>query len=72
MHKTCVFLLAALMLSGCVRGSPPLVSTPSLTVVEGATELPAPERTDLTAGPRLALIGPLDTISIDVFGVPEL
>ncbi|WP_460101518.1 polysaccharide biosynthesis/export family protein [Qipengyuania sp. 483] len=72
MHKTCVFLLASLMLSGCVRGAPPLVSTPNLTVVEGATELPVPARTDLTAGARLALIGPLDTISIDVFGVPEL
>ncbi|WP_254606508.1 polysaccharide biosynthesis/export family protein [Sphingomonas bacterium] len=34
--------------------------------------LPAPERADLTAGDRPALIGPLDTIQINVFNVPEL
>jgi polysaccharide export outer membrane protein len=34
--------------------------------------LPAPTRTDLTAGDRPSLIGPLDTIGIDVFNVPEL
>lgn len=72
MHRFCVILLAALTLAGCVRGTPPLESTANLTVLEGATELPVPARTDLTADPRLALIGPLDTISIDVFGVPEL
>jgi polysaccharide export outer membrane protein len=41
-------------------------------VLDGTTELPAPERADLTAGDRLALIGPLDTITVDVFGVPAL
>ncbi|NVD44393.1 polysaccharide export protein [Altererythrobacter sp. HHU K3-1] len=50
----------------------PLVSTPTLTVVEGESALPAPVRNDLTAADRLSLIGPLDTITVDVFGVPEL
>ncbi|MBN8849639.1 MAG: polysaccharide export protein [Sphingomonas sp.] len=34
--------------------------------------LPAPNRQDLTAPDRPALIGPLDTIQVDVFNVPEL
>lgn len=61
----------AILLSACA-GQPPIQSTPGLTVIEGATALPAPNRTDLEAEGRLALIGPLDTISVNVFGVPEL
>ncbi len=34
--------------------------------------LPPPGRGDLTAADRPALIGPLDTIQVDVFNVPEL
>ncbi|MBC9030936.1 polysaccharide biosynthesis/export family protein [Sphingomonas sp. JC676] len=34
--------------------------------------MPAPSREDLTAGDRPALIGPLDTIVVDVFNVPDL
>ncbi|WP_235199575.1 polysaccharide biosynthesis/export family protein [Sphingomonas sp. RIT328] len=34
--------------------------------------LPAPNRTDLTAADRPSLIGPLDTIQVDVFNVPDL
>ncbi|UYY60290.1 polysaccharide export protein [Sphingomonas sp. S2-65] len=41
-------------------------------MVSGAGGLPAPEREDLTAGDRPALIGPLDTIVVDVFNVPDL
>lgn len=51
---------------------PPIQSTSYVTVVEGQTVLPAPYREDLIAGDRLALIGPLDAISVNVFGVPEL
>jgi polysaccharide export outer membrane protein len=40
--------------------------------VSGATELPGPTRADLTAADRPSLIGPLDTIGVDVFNVPEL
>lgn len=62
-----------LLLALCACGrTPPLVSTPRLTVVEGAAGLPSPARADLVAPDRLSLIGPLDTIQVDVFGIPEL
>lgn len=50
----------------------PLASTQRLTVIQNDTVLPAPNRTDLTAEDRPALIGPLDTIQVDVFNVPDL
>lgn len=71
MRKILGVFLAALALSGC-GSREPLQSTARLTVVEGASALPAPVRSDLTAPDRPALIGPLDTIYVDVFGVPEL
>lgn len=64
-------VLAALALVGC-GGRVPLRSTASLTVIDSAQALPEPVRADMMAGDRLALIGPLDTIRIEVFGVPEL
>lgn len=48
------------------------MSTPRLTVVPESGFLPAPNRTDLTAADRPSLIGPLDTIQVDVFNVPDL
>jgi polysaccharide export outer membrane protein len=63
-------LLVATALSACMHREP-LVSTPHLTVVDNAV-LPAPLRGDLTAADRPALIGPLDTIQVDVFNVPDL
>lgn len=33
--------------------------------------MPAPTRTDLVAPDRQSLIGPLDTINVDLFGVPD-
>lgn len=59
------------MLASCA-GKTPLQSTERLSVVEGSAVLPAPGRADLTAADRPALIGPLDTILIDVFNVPDL
>lgn len=53
-------------------GRPRLESSPRLTVVQGNGVLPAPDRNDLTASDRPSLIGPLDTIQVDVFNVPEL
>jgi len=41
-------------------------------VVEDSDALPPPGRGDLTAADRPALIGPLDTIQVDVFNVPDL
>lgn len=57
-------------LAGC-GGRQPLQSNHRLTVIQD-TGLPAPDRNDLTAGDRPSLIGPLDTIQVDVFNVPEL
>ncbi len=70
--RSLIFILClALAVTGC--GSPePLVSSGTLTVVPESTELPPPDRDDLTAADRPALIGPLDTIEVDVFGIPDL
>jgi polysaccharide biosynthesis/export protein len=64
-----VVLLTALAACG---GTPRLESTPRLTVVEDSRGLPPPDRNDLTAADRPSLIGPLDTIQVDVFNVPDL
>jgi len=71
MQKLFVCLALAASLTACA-GRPPLTASPGLTVVSSMEALPAPTRTDLTAGDRPSLIGPLDTIGIDVFNVPEL
>ena len=71
MRILCAALSLALALSACA-GREPLQSSSRLTVVEDDTTLPAPTRGDLTAGDRPSLIGPLDTIQVDVFNVPEL
>jgi len=71
MRKLCIALMMASALSGCA-GRDVLQSTSRLTVVDGSAVLPAPDRGDLTAADRPALIGPLDTIQVDVFSVPEL
>jgi polysaccharide export outer membrane protein len=64
-------LCLALAVTAC--GSPePLQSSGSLTVVQGSAALPPPERGDLIAADRPALIGPLDTIEVSVFGIPDL
>jgi polysaccharide export outer membrane protein len=71
----CSSLLVAVLafsLVACVKQLPPPQTSADLTVVEGETELPAPDRGDLVAKERLALIGPLDQIAIEVFGVAEL
>lgn len=70
MRKTLSALLIAVSLAGCA-GRERLTSSAKLTIVESDI-LPAPDRSDLTAADRPALIGPLDTIQVDVFNVPEL
>ena len=62
---------AACLLTACA-GQPPIQSAPGLTVIKGQSALPAPDRGDLVAEDRIALVGPLDTITVNVFGVPEL
>lgn len=64
-------IVVCLFIAGCGRPEP-IRSSGSLSVVEGSATLPAPGRGDLTAADRPALIGPLDTIEVDVFGIPDL
>lgn len=72
MRRICLALLVATAVSGCGGGRERLQSTPQLAVVPDSTLLPPPGRGDLTAADRPALIGPLDTIQVDVFNVPDL
>jgi polysaccharide biosynthesis/export protein len=51
--------------------TPPFEPGPHLTRVEGS-ELPPPIDVDPTTGHRPFRIGPLDTIAVNVFGLPEL
>lgn len=71
MWKSIGLCLVPLLLSAC-SGQPPVKSSANLTVIQGQSTMPVPGRGDMVAGDRLALIGPLDTITVDVFGVPEL
>lgn len=66
-----VLLALVIMVTGCAARQVP-VSTARLAVVDGSKGLPAPGREDLTAADRPSLIGPLDTIQVDVFNIPEL
>lgn len=71
MRKTLIALCLVALTTAC--GSPePIQSSSRLSVVEGDTMLPPPDRGDLTAADRPALIGPLDTIEVDVYGISEL
>lgn len=71
MRKLYIALMMATALAGCAERKN-LQSNSRLTVIDGSTALPAPDRSDLTAADRPALIGPLDTIQVDVFNVPDL
>jgi polysaccharide export outer membrane protein len=71
MRKLCIALLAFGAVAGCSR-TPPPQSSASLTVIPDSKGLPPPGRSDLTAADRPALIGPLDTIIVDVFNVEDL
>ena len=71
MQKFWTTTLVALALSACASDEH-IVSTAQLTVVDTAQGLPVPTRQDLTAADRPSLIGPLDTIQVDVFNIPDL
>jgi polysaccharide export outer membrane protein len=71
MNKVLAALAALTIVSACAHREP-LTSTGRLTVLASDAVLPAPARQDLTAADRPALIGPLDTILVDVFNVSDL
>lgn len=60
----------AVLLTGCA-GSVELGGDPQLTVFD-ATELPAPERADITGGAQPYYVGPYDKLIVDVFAIEEL
>lgn len=71
MSRIFTAVVMVIALSAC-GGREPLETTQRLTVIQGSGALPAPGREDLTAADRPSLIGPLDTIQVDVFNVPDL
>lgn len=58
-------------LAAACASSPGIVDTGRVDVVE-STQLPAPTVEDLTLGQRPHLIGPFDSLSIEVFGIQDL
>lgn len=69
MRLKILYVLAAAALAAC-GGGPRVVATSELAVVEG-TSMPVPDRADLTIPARPTVIGPYDTVAVDVFGLPE-
>jgi polysaccharide export outer membrane protein len=71
MRKIYIVLPLAVALVSCAKRAH-LESTERLTVIQNNEVLPAPSRGDLTVPDRPSLIGPLDTIEVNVFNVAEL
>lgn len=67
-----ILLLAMPIAMTACAAQQQITSSPRLTVVDANGTMPAPNRADLTAADRPAFIGPLDTILVDVFNVPDL
>ncbi len=65
----CLAGLAITALTGCAEDR--LIGRPDLNIVQGG-ELPAPAKQDLILQQRSYSIGPLDRVTIDVYGLPEL
>lgn len=62
--------VAVAMLSGC-GGKDRLIGRPGLQITANS-EMPPPGRADLLLQQRSYLVGPLDRVSIDVYGVPDV
>lgn len=76
MNRAAFVLVAPALVSACVSGRGKSVAVPS---TQGAAvtstvagDLPAPTVADLRGGERAAVIGPLDKLTVDVYGIPEL
>lgn len=63
-------LLPMAILAGCAS-TPKLGGDPNLKIIQ-ASELPAPDRMDMTGDVRPYFVGPFDKLTISVFGIPEL
>lgn len=62
--------MGALALSACANKPTLVGGAPGLQVVDGA--LPPPSATDLYSTAEFSGIRPFDTLTIDVFGIPDL
>lgn len=71
MFKGVLALILVASLSACASSANKLGGDASIKVVQG-NELPAPERSDIMSPDRPYLVGPFDTLTIDVFGIDEL
>ena len=63
-------LLGLIMLGGCASTGE-LGGDPG-TLVFPASKFPPPDRADFMAAARPYVVGPFDSLTIDVFGIPEL
>ena len=63
-------VLSMAILASCAS-TPKLGGDPNLKIIQ-ASELPEPDRMDMTGGARAYYVGPFDKLTIDVFGIPEL
>lgn len=64
-------LLGAAALASCGASQPRIGGAANLQVLPG-TELPAPDRLDVTENTTPYYVGPFDRLVIDVFGIDEL
>ncbi|MEL7687297.1 polysaccharide biosynthesis/export family protein [Citromicrobium bathyomarinum] len=70
MRLILLLAVAAFGLAGCAGKPQPIGGAPGLQVMQG--ELPPPTQADVI-GPTVSYgVGPFDTLTIDVFGIPEL
>lgn len=70
MRSMCVLAVAAMLLGGCSSTPKPIGGAAGLQVVEG--NLPPPTRSDVFDVGDAYAVGPLDTLKIGVFGIPDL
>lgn len=70
MRHLAASLCLAVLLTGCAE-SVQLGGDPQLSVLD-ATELPAPQRADITGGAQPYYVGPYDKLIVDVFAIDEL
>ena len=69
--RLCAVLLLSIVLSACASHAPSFGGDPGLKVM-AASELPAPDATDLTTPGHPTYVGPSDKLMIDVYGMPEM
>lgn len=65
-----LLLLSALVLASCAGKPQPVGGAPGLEVMAG--DMPVPGTADIAPAGSAYQIGPLDTLKVDVFGIPEL